>query len=112
MESLLVAGKWRCQNYLCKIELNKQTEISLEDDDNQNNQNYSETVSSQLHATLIVRLMIKLNLWILYKDKYLILYIIGLSYMSKLSWGLLQGNQHYCIYFSQGFEADTVVNHI
>lgn len=30
----------------CKIKLKEHTELSSEDDDNQNNQNYSETVST------------------------------------------------------------------
>ena len=40
------------ENELFEIELNEQVEISCEGDDNQNNQNYSETVLPQLHATL------------------------------------------------------------
>ena len=39
------------RNYLCETELNEQAKISLGDDSNQNNRNYSETISSQLHAT-------------------------------------------------------------
>ena len=36
---------------MCQTELNEQAKISLGDDSNQNNRNYSETISSQLHAT-------------------------------------------------------------
>ena len=36
-----------------EIELNEQAEKRCEGDNNQNNQNYSETESSQLHATLL-----------------------------------------------------------
>ena len=41
------------ENWLCDIELNDQTEISCPDVENQNDQNYSETVSSELHTTIL-----------------------------------------------------------
>ena len=41
------------KNELREIELNEQAEKRCEGDNNQNNQNYSETESSQLHATLL-----------------------------------------------------------
>ena len=41
------------ENELCEIELNDQTEISCPDEENQNDENYSETVSSELHTTIL-----------------------------------------------------------
>ena len=41
------------KNELCKIKLNDQTEISCPDEENQNDENYSETVSSELHTTIL-----------------------------------------------------------
>ena len=41
------------ENELCKIELNDQIEISCPDEENQNDENYSETVSSELHTTIL-----------------------------------------------------------
>ena len=38
---------------MCKIELNDQIEISCPDEENQNDENYSETVSSELHTTIL-----------------------------------------------------------
>ena len=37
---------------MCKIELNDQTEISCPDEENQTDENYSETVSSELHTII------------------------------------------------------------
>ena len=85
--------------------------INCESDDNQYNQNYSETVLSQLHATLLSDSGVNDQVGSLNpKDEYLILYITGLSYMSELSQGILQSNQHHFICFSQAVEA--VINHI
>ena len=41
------------ENELCDIELNDQTEISYPDKENQTKENYSETVSSELHTTIL-----------------------------------------------------------
>ena len=41
------------ENELWKIELNDQTEILCPDKENQNDENYSETVYSELHATIL-----------------------------------------------------------
>ena len=41
------------ENYLCKIELNEQTETFCPDEENQTDENYSETVSSELHTTIL-----------------------------------------------------------
>ena len=41
------------ENELCEIELNDQIEISCPDEENQNDRNYSETVSSELHVTIL-----------------------------------------------------------
>ena len=41
------------ENELCDIELNDQTEISCPDKENQTKENYSETVSSELHTTIL-----------------------------------------------------------
>ena len=41
------------ENELGEIELNDETEISCPDEENQINENYSETVSSELHATIL-----------------------------------------------------------
>ena len=38
---------------MSKIELNNQTEISCPDEENQTDENYSETVSSKLHITIL-----------------------------------------------------------
>ena len=38
---------------MCEIELNDQTEISCPDEENQIDENYSETVSSELHTTIL-----------------------------------------------------------
>ena len=40
------------ENELCEIELNDQTKISCSDEENQNYENYSETVYSELHTTI------------------------------------------------------------
>ena len=87
-------------------EINEQTEIKGQDIDNWNNQ------SSQLQATILSdsELIVKLELWTLNKDKYLTLYLIGLSYKLKLSLGLFQISQSHFICFLQAVEA--VVNHI
>ena len=37
---------------MCKIELNDQTEISCPAEENQTDENYSETVSSELHTII------------------------------------------------------------
>ena len=42
----------------------------------------------------------KLDLWTLKQDKYLILYIIGLSHLPVLSVGRLQNNQHHLMFLS------------
>ena len=56
-------GNEDVENELCEIELDDQTEISSPDEENQNDQNYSQTVSSELHETLvIVRLVGKVDL--------------------------------------------------
>lgn len=92
---------------MCEIELDEKTEISCECDDNQNKQNYSETVSSQLHATFLsdsktndkVR---SPNL----KQRQICEFIYNwVSYMSKLSQGRLQSNQQHFICFSETVEA-------
>ena len=41
------------ENELCEIELNDQTEISCPDEENQNDENYSETVYSELHTIIL-----------------------------------------------------------
>ena len=41
------------ENELCEVEFNDQTEISCPDEENQNDENYSETVSSELHTTIL-----------------------------------------------------------
>ena len=41
------------ENELCEIGLNDQTEISCPDEENQNDESYSETVSSELHTTIL-----------------------------------------------------------
>ena len=41
------------ENELREIELNDQTEISCPDEKNQTDENYSETVSSELHTTIL-----------------------------------------------------------
>ena len=46
-------GNEDVENELCEIELDDQTEISSADEENQNDQNYSETVSSELHTTFL-----------------------------------------------------------
>ena len=38
---------------MSKIELNNQTETSCPDEENQTDENYSETVSSKLHITIL-----------------------------------------------------------
>ena len=38
---------------LCEMELDDETEISSPDEENQNDQNYSETVSSDLHTNIL-----------------------------------------------------------
>ena len=38
---------------MCEIELNDQTEISCPDEENQTDENYLETVSSELHTTIL-----------------------------------------------------------
>ena len=40
------------ENELCEIELNDQAEISCPNEENQTDENYSETVSSELHTTI------------------------------------------------------------
>ena len=41
------------ENELCEIELNDQTEISCPDEENQTDENYSETVFSELHTAIL-----------------------------------------------------------
>ena len=41
------------ENEFCQIELNNQTEISCPDEENQTDENYSETVFSELHTTIL-----------------------------------------------------------
>ena len=57
-----------------------------------------------------VRLIVKLDFWTLNKDKYLILYIIGLSHTSKSSLGRLQNDENHFICFSR--EVGAVLNRI
>ena len=42
------------KNELCKIELNDQAEISCPDEENQNNENYSKILSSELHLIILI----------------------------------------------------------
>ena len=52
------------ENELCEIELNNQTEISWPDEENENNRNYSELVSSDFHTTILGNSEIKgLFIW-------------------------------------------------
>ena len=86
-----------------------QKEIPCLDEENQNDNNYSETVSSELHTTILSesQIKVKLDLWNLSKDIWCYTYI-GLNYMSKLNVGWLQNNQHHFICFSRAVGA--VVN--
>ena len=61
--------------------------MSCQDINNRNSQTYSEIVSSQIQATILSDREInsKIRSLNLKKDKYLILYLTGLSYKSKLS---------------------------
>ena len=76
--------------------------MSCQDINNRNNQTYSEIVSSQIQATILSDREInsKIRSLNLKKDKYLILYLTGLSYKSKLSLELFQIIQNYFIFFS------------
>ena len=76
--------------------------MSCQDINNRNNQTYSEIVSSKIQATILSDREInsKIRSLNLKKDKYLILYLTGLSYKSKLSLELFQIIQSYFIFFS------------
>ena len=114
MGSLLTAGNDDVENELSEIneQVAKWTEISGQDINNRNNETYAEAVSSQLQATILSDIEINSKIRSLnFKQRQIFdLYLIGLSYRSKLSLGLLQISQSHFICFSQAVEA--VVNHI
>ena len=67
-----------------------QKEIPCLDEENQNDNNYSETVSSELHTTILSesQIKVKLDLWNLSKDKYLMLYIYWAKLHVKVKRGM------------------------
>ena len=53
MGSFFTAGKWKWWKQVVRDWTYDQTKISCPDEENQNDENYSETVSSELHPTIL-----------------------------------------------------------